>query len=191
VLCDELSPDVLILDLRMPKKDGQAVITELVSRSPRPRIIVLTNSAKAEDLRGALTAGAKGYLLKGAERQQVWDTIREVFAGKSSLSHDVAAELADTMAQARLSKRQLQVLKQVALGRSGVRRSAFSVQRSAFGGARRSAAKRDASLKRGLLDVASSALRISRLADTPTRRYADTASDTASQFDVETEKVIR
>jgi DNA-binding NarL/FixJ family response regulator len=117
-LYDELSPDVLLLDLRMPKKDGQEVVTELMSRKPRPRIIVLTNSAKTEDLRRSLTAGAKGYLLKGAEPRQVWDTIREVFAGKSSLPHDVAAQLADSMALPQLSQRELQVLKQMALGKS-------------------------------------------------------------------------
>jgi DNA-binding NarL/FixJ family response regulator len=118
LLYDELSPDILLLDLRMPKKDGQDVVTELMSRKPRPRIIVLTNSAKTEDLRRSLTAGAKGYLLKGAEPRQVWDTIREVFAGKSSLPHDVAAQLADSMALPQLSQRELQVLKQMALGKS-------------------------------------------------------------------------
>ena len=83
-LYKELSPDILILDLRMPKKDGIEVVTELMSERPRPRIIILTHSAKAEDLR-ALAAGAKSYLLKGADPDQVCDTIREVFAGKSSL----------------------------------------------------------------------------------------------------------
>ena len=117
-LYDKLSPDILMLDLRMPKKDGQEVVAELMSRNPRPRIIVLTNSAKTEDLRRALTAGAKGYLLKGAEPQQVWDTIREVSAGKSSLPDDVAAQLADSMAQPQLSRREVQVLKQMALGKS-------------------------------------------------------------------------
>jgi DNA-binding NarL/FixJ family response regulator len=118
LLYDELSPDILMLDLRMPKKDGQEVVTELMSRRPRPRIIVLTNSAKTEDLRRSLTAGAKGYLLKGAEPRQVWDTIREVFTGKSSLPQDVAAQLADSMAQPQLSQRELQVLAQMALGKS-------------------------------------------------------------------------
>ena len=117
-LYGELSPDILMLDLRMPKKDGQEVVAELMSRRPQPRIIVLTNSAKTEDLRRALTAGAKGYLLKGAEPRQVWDTIREVFAGKSSLPHDIAAQLADSMAQPQLSQREVQVLKQMALGKS-------------------------------------------------------------------------
>jgi two-component system NarL family response regulator len=118
LLYDELSPDILILDLRMPKRDGQEVVKELMSRKPRPRIIVLTNSAKTEDLRRALTAGAKGYLLKGASPREVWDTIREVFGGKSSLPQDVAAQLAESMAQPQLSQRELQVLAQMALGKS-------------------------------------------------------------------------
>jgi DNA-binding NarL/FixJ family response regulator len=62
---------------------------------------VLTNSAKTEDLRRSLTAGAKAYLLKGAQPRQVWNTIREVYAGKSSLPHDLAAQLAASMAQPR------------------------------------------------------------------------------------------
>jgi two-component system NarL family response regulator len=114
----ELSPDILILDLRMPKKDGIEVVTELMSLRPRPRIIILTHSAKAEDLRRALAAGAKSYLLKGAEPEQVCDTIREVFAGRSSLPRDLAAKLVDSMAQPELSERELQILKQMALGKS-------------------------------------------------------------------------
>ena len=117
-LYEQLLPDILILDLRMPKKDGLEVLTELMTRRPRPRIIVLTNSTKAEDLRQALIAGAKGYLLKGAEPPEVWETIREVYAGKSSLPHEVAAQLADSMAHPELSQRELQVLKQMALGKS-------------------------------------------------------------------------
>jgi two-component system, NarL family, response regulator len=114
----QLSPDILILDLRMPKKDGIEVVTELMSLRPRPRIIVLTHSGKAEDLRRALAAGAKSYLLKGAEPEQVCDTIREVFAGKSSLPRDLTAKLVDSMAQPELSERELQILKQMALGKS-------------------------------------------------------------------------
>ena len=59
-LYDQLSPDILLLDLRMPKRDGLQVVTELMSRTPRPRIIVLTTSEKSEDLRRSLTAGVKG-----------------------------------------------------------------------------------------------------------------------------------
>jgi two-component system, NarL family, response regulator len=78
---------------------------------------VLTHSAKEEDLRRALSAGAKGYLLKGAEPEQVCETIREVFAGKSSLPRELAAKLADSIAQPKLSERELQILKLMALGK--------------------------------------------------------------------------
>jgi two-component system NarL family response regulator len=118
LLYNQLSPDILILDLRMPKKDGLEVVIELMSQRPRPRIIVLTHSAKAEDLRRALAAGAKSYLLKGAEPEQVCDAIREVFAGKSSLPRDLAAKLVDSMAQPELSQREIQILRQMALGKS-------------------------------------------------------------------------
>lgn len=114
----QLSPDILILDLRMPKKDGIEVVTDLMSQRPRPRIIVLTHSAKAEDLRRALAAGAKSYLLKGAEPEQVSETIREVYAGRSSLPRDLAAKLVDSMAQPELSERELEILKKMALGKS-------------------------------------------------------------------------
>jgi two-component system, NarL family, response regulator len=116
-LYDQLSPDILILDLRMPKKDGLEVVAEVMSRA-RPRIIVLTSSEKTDDLRRSLTAGVKGYILKGAEPRQVWDTIREVFASKSSLPEDVAAKLADSLGHPELSERELQVLDQMALGKS-------------------------------------------------------------------------
>ena len=71
VLYDKHSPDVVFLDLRMPKKDGLQVFTELVgSRRPKPRIIVMTTYETEEDVRRALRAGAKGYLLKGAQPEQ-------------------------------------------------------------------------------------------------------------------------
>jgi DNA-binding NarL/FixJ family response regulator len=117
-LYKELSPDVVILDLRMPKKDGIQVVAELMSTRPRPRIVVLTHSAKAEDLRRALAAGAKSYLLKGAEPEEVCETIRNVFAGESSLPRDLAAKLVDSMAQPELSQRELEILRLLALGKS-------------------------------------------------------------------------
>jgi DNA-binding NarL/FixJ family response regulator len=67
-LCNQLSLDVLLLDLRVQKKDGLRVIAELLSRAgePKPRIVVVTTYEDEEDIRRALNSGAKGYLLKGA-----------------------------------------------------------------------------------------------------------------------------
>jgi len=117
-LYDRLSPDILLLDLRMPRKDGLQVVLELMSRRPRPRIIMLTQSAKEEDLRQTLSAGAKGYLPKGAEPEQLCETIREVFSGKASLPRELASKLADSMAQPKLSERELEILKLMARGKS-------------------------------------------------------------------------
>jgi two-component system, NarL family, response regulator len=117
-LYDKLSPDILILDLRMPKKDGLEVIKDLMSRTQKPRIIVMTTYQATEDIRLALAAGAKGYLLKEAEPSQLWETVRRVFAGDSVLPPGVAGKLATSLAQPGLSQREMQVLRQLCAGDS-------------------------------------------------------------------------
>jgi CheY-like chemotaxis protein len=85
-LCDQLSPDVLLLDLRMPKKDGLQAIKELMAHgATKPRIIVMTSYASEEDIRRAIRAGAKGYLVKGTAPQEIRGAVRKVAAGESLL----------------------------------------------------------------------------------------------------------
>ena len=117
-LCDRHSPDVLLLDLRMPKKDGLQVITELAARPSKPRTIVMTTYESEEDIRRALKAGAKGYLVKGAPPQQIRESVRRVAAGESLLPAAIASRLAESMARPELSKRERQVLEYIANGRS-------------------------------------------------------------------------
>jgi two-component system, NarL family, response regulator len=117
-LCDQHSPDVLLLDLRMPKKDGLQVITELAARPSKPRTIVMTTYESEEDIRRALKAGAKGYLVKGAPPQQIRESVRRVAAGESLLPAAIASKLAESMAHPELSKRERQVLEYIANGRS-------------------------------------------------------------------------
>jgi two-component system NarL family response regulator len=103
----------------MPKKDGLQVITELMAhRVGKPRIIVMTTYQSEEDIRRALKAGAKGYLVKGTAPQQIREAVRAVAAGKSLLPASVAAKFADSLARPELSKREHQVLKYMANGRS-------------------------------------------------------------------------
>ena len=119
-LYDQLFPDVLMLDLRMPKKDGLQVLTELMScRAPEPRIIVMTAYESEEDLRRASNAGAKGYLVKGANPQQIRAAIRTVAAGESLFPTEVS-KLAESTAHPELSERELQVLQYIANGRSNM-----------------------------------------------------------------------
>jgi two-component system NarL family response regulator len=118
-LSNQHSPDVLLLDLRMPKKDGLQVITELAARRlAKPRIIVMTTYESEEDIRRALKAGAKGYLVKGAAPKQIRESVRAIAAGESLLPTAIASKLAESMAHAELSERERQVLEYIAKGRS-------------------------------------------------------------------------
>jgi two-component system NarL family response regulator len=117
-VCNEQHPDVLLLDLRMPKKDGLQVITELVHVVPRPRVVVLTTFECEEDVRSALRAGAKGYFLKGTPPEEIRESVRRVAAGESLLLPNIAVKLAESMAHPELSERELQVLLYLAEGRS-------------------------------------------------------------------------
>ena len=118
-LYDEFSPDVVLLDLRMPNKDGLGVITELMARNPpRPRIIVMTTYESEEDIRRTLKAGAKGYLAKGTAPQEIRDAVRKVAKGDSLLPASIASKLAESMSHPELSERELQVLQYMANGRS-------------------------------------------------------------------------
>ena len=76
-LCYQLCPDVLLLDLRIPGKDGFQVITDLMSRpAPRQRIVAITTYQSEEDRRRALKAGAEAYLVKGACPQELREAVR-------------------------------------------------------------------------------------------------------------------
>jgi two-component system NarL family response regulator len=118
-LCDQHAPDILLLDLRMPKKDGLQVINEVTARRlAKPRIIVMTTYESEEDIRRALKAGAKGYLVKGTAPQQIRESVRRVAAGETLLPVSIASKLAESMAHPELSERERQVLQYMANGRS-------------------------------------------------------------------------
>ena len=78
----------------------------------------MTTYEGEEDVRRALSAGAKGYVLKGTKRDQILETVRKVYEGRPSLAPDVAAKLADSLTHPELSERELQVLKHMAAGKS-------------------------------------------------------------------------
>jgi two-component system, NarL family, response regulator len=118
-MCNQHLPDVLLLDLRMPRKDGLQVMTELAARTVSgPRVIVMTTHDSEDDIRRSLKTGAKGYIIKDIAPQQIRDSVRRVAAGESILSSDIAAKLAESIARPQLSKRERQVLQYLANGRS-------------------------------------------------------------------------
>jgi two-component system NarL family response regulator len=78
----------------------------------------MTTYESEGDVRRALKAGAKGYLVKGADPQQIREAVRKVAAGPALLQPEIASKLAESMARPELSERELQVLQYMALGRS-------------------------------------------------------------------------
>jgi two-component system NarL family response regulator len=118
-LYDQLSPDVLVLDLRMPKKDGLQVVAELVARRvSKPRIIVMTAYETEEDIRQALKVGAKAFLVKGSHPQQIREAVRRVARGESFLPPEIGFKLAESMSHPELSNRDTEILRYLACGRS-------------------------------------------------------------------------
>jgi DNA-binding NarL/FixJ family response regulator len=118
-LCDQFSPDILLLDLRMPKRDGLQVLTELMARRlSKPRVIVMTSYDSEEDIRKALSAGAKAFLAKGSNPAQIRQAVRIVANGESLVSPEIGFKLALSISHRELSKRETDVLQYLALGSS-------------------------------------------------------------------------
>jgi DNA-binding NarL/FixJ family response regulator len=111
-------PDVTLMDLRLPKLGGAEAISLIRQESPGARIIVLTTFDGDEDIFRALQAGAKGYLLKGTDAEELTAAIRSVYAGKSKIPSFVAEKLAERMGGPALTTRELEVLKRIVAGRS-------------------------------------------------------------------------
>jgi DNA-binding NarL/FixJ family response regulator len=111
-------PDITLMDLRLPNKNGVEAITQIRHEFSAARIIVLTTFDGDEDIYRALQAGAKGYLLKGMNTDELTDAIRTVHAGKSRIPAFVAERLAERMGGPALTARELDVLKKIVGGRS-------------------------------------------------------------------------
>jgi DNA-binding NarL/FixJ family response regulator len=111
-------PAVTLMDLRLPNMNGVDAITQIRKEFSDARIIVLTTFDGDEDIYRALQAGAKGYLLKGMNADELTDAIRIVHAGKSRIPAVVAERLAERMGGPSLTGRELDVLKRIVGGRS-------------------------------------------------------------------------
>jgi two-component system, NarL family, response regulator LiaR len=92
-LCEKLQPDVILMDLVMPKMDGVAAIKVIKERWPNIQVIALTSFKEKEYVEGALKAGASGYLLKNVSAEELVNAIRKAAAGQPSLSPEAAQVL--------------------------------------------------------------------------------------------------
>src|SRR5206468_6234099 len=90
VLCQELQPDLALLDVRMPDMDGLAATHAITQACPETRVLIVTTHENPDYLLAALRAGAAGYLLKDVTRYDLLATIRRVLRGESVLSGEIA-----------------------------------------------------------------------------------------------------
>jgi len=110
-------PDVTLMDLRMPGIDGVNAIYEIRAVDPGARIIVLTTFDGDEDIYRGLRAGAKSFLLKDVRREELFQCIREVHAGRTFVPPAIAAKLAERLPGDELSTREQEVLRLLAEGK--------------------------------------------------------------------------
>lgn len=110
-------PDVVLMDLRLPGLSGVDAVDELRAASPDVRVIILTTFDGDEDIYRAMRAGAKAYLLKDVKREELFQCIREVHAGRYFLLPNVAAKLAGRQSAEELTPRELEVLRLLAEGK--------------------------------------------------------------------------
>ena len=97
VLTDEHNPDVVLMDLRMPRLDGIEATRHLHERRPDVRVIALTTYADDESVLGALRAGARGYLTKDASSEDIRRAILTVAAGEAALDPSVQHHVVDAL----------------------------------------------------------------------------------------------
>ncbi|MFF5209363.1 response regulator [Streptosporangium sp. NPDC000396] len=129
-LADRLTPDVMLMDVRMPRRNGIEATREIKASVPSTRIIMLTVSDEEEDLFEAIKAGATGYLLKNVQLDEVPEAVRGVHEGQSLINPAMAAKLITEFANMsrkeaerppqvpvpRLTDREMEVLRLVAKG---------------------------------------------------------------------------
>lgn len=121
IQAESLAPDVVLMDVNMPGVDGIEATGHIRAARPQARIVMLTVSDRHQDLIGAIKAGARGYLLKDAESDDVLEVIRRVAAGEAILPPSLTARVLDelaspTPAESKLTARELEVLALIAQG---------------------------------------------------------------------------
>lgn len=123
---EEHQPDVVLLDLLMPKMGGIEVIEHVIAENPEARILVLTSFVADDKVFPAIKAGALGYLLKDSEPEELIQAIRQVYKGESPLSPVIARKVLQEISRPSeqelsedpLTDREVDILQHIAKGRS-------------------------------------------------------------------------
>jgi DNA-binding NarL/FixJ family response regulator len=115
-LARELKPDVILMDLMMPKKNGVQATLEILAENPEAKILILTTFGTADEVRQVLDAGAAGVIVKDMLHEQLIAAVRDAAAGKRVVSEEIQCHLDAYPPNNSLSPRQIEVLGHVAKG---------------------------------------------------------------------------
>ena len=111
-----LRPDIVLMDLMMPRKDGVEATVELAEKAPEAKVILLTTYGTSDGISHALDAGAKGAILKNADNAQLAQAIRRVARGGEYVSPEIRQQLALNPPIPKLSPRQREILESMIRG---------------------------------------------------------------------------
>lgn len=125
-LAGELEPDIILLDLVMPKMDGVQAINEIKNNNPEIKILVLTSFAENHQVYSAIKSGAIGYLMKDSSADDLINAIRDTYENKPvlqpeiarKLMHDIQGQESQKPLKNTLTDREIEILRQVALGKT-------------------------------------------------------------------------
>jgi DNA-binding NarL/FixJ family response regulator len=115
-LFEKLRPDLVLMDLRMPVKDGIAATTEIFTKHPHARVLMLTTYDGDTDIHRAIQSGAQGYVLKNTTGVELIPALRAVAAGQKWIPKEISARLASRKMFEELTSREMEVLQQIAKG---------------------------------------------------------------------------
>ena len=125
-LAASLKPDVILLDLVMPRMDGIQATLEIKRQNPAARILILTSFSESHQVFSAIKAGAMGYLLKDSSSEELIQAIRDTYHNKPALQPEIARKLMQDIQnpsgtaspENALTEREIEILQQLALGKT-------------------------------------------------------------------------
>jgi len=115
-IAERTRPDVVVMDLMMPKKDGDTATAEIHAMLPETRILILTTFGTSDGIARALASGATGAVMKTADDRLLVEAIREVASGRRYISDDIRRLLAEDPPIPELTDRQMEILQSITRG---------------------------------------------------------------------------